>query len=72
MKNLGKFVKSYIFWTLVFGFWTWVFAGIDSCSGPKKVKKATPQTENSVQVQKRNSDLDNMIKDISDVSNEMN
>lgn len=56
----------------MFGFWTWVFAGIDSCSGPKKVKKATSQTENSVQVQKRNSDLDNMIKDISDVSNEMN
>jgi len=65
MKHFSKFIKSYIFWTIVFGFWTFVFAGIDSCSGPKEVHKnnATKTVHQTTQ----QTEIRDMMQDASEI-----
>jgi hypothetical protein len=66
MKHFTKFIKSYVFWTIVFGFWTFVFAGIDSCSGQKTIHKSHA-SESTQELKQQQTELENIIQEASDV-----
>lgn len=46
MEKIIKFIKSYAFWTLVFAFWGWFFANVDSCSEKHPVKHKATVSQN--------------------------
>lgn len=66
MEKFIKFMKSYVFWTIVFAFWTWFFSTLDSCSANNK-KVYQPHSHHEEMSVKNQSEQET-IKNIAEIS----
>lgn len=64
MDKFIKFAKSYLFWTIVFGFWGWFFTNVDSCSEkPKNHKSISHIEQNNTNTNDNDVYLEKTIKE---------
>lgn len=68
MDKIIKFAKSYAFWTVVFGFWGWFFANVDSCSQQPKHVNHVSYVEQK-KVDNNDDGLEKTIKEANELKN---